>query len=107
VADLVVDLDGLSALAGALQRIESRLASVRTELRGAGPELSDPQVADALERFESRWRDGRKDIADNAEALATMLSESVRTYRRVDAELGSAVSGAVTQGAAIRGAGGR
>ena len=99
MADLVVDLDGLSALAGTLRRIDSRLSSARTELRAAGPDVGDSQVADALERFESRWRDGRADIAENAEALATMLTESVSTYRRVDAELGSAVQGAVSRGA--------
>lgn len=102
MGDLVVDLDGLSALDGALRRIEGRLESARTELRTAAPDLGDEQVADALEEFEARWRDGRKDIAQNAEALATMLSESVRTYRQADAELGAAIGGAVSRGLAAR-----
>lgn len=99
MADLVVDLDGLSALAGALGRIGDRLDGARSELRGAADEMGDEQVSDALERFESRWRDGRKDIAENAEALTAMLTESVATYRRADSELSSAVQGAVGRSA--------
>lgn len=102
MADLRVDLDGLSALAGTLQRIGSRLDSARAELRGAGDDLGDAQVVSALERFESRWREGRRDIADNGEALSTMLTESVRTYRQVDRELAQAVDGAVTRGTVSR-----
>lgn len=102
MADLVVDLDGLSALAAALRRIEARLEAARSELRGAAPDLGDEQVASALERFESRWRDGRKDIAENAEALTTMLGESVAAYRRADQQLAAAVEGAVVGGVAVR-----
>jgi hypothetical protein len=92
VADLQVDLDGLAALAGTLGRIGERLEGARSELRGAGPELGDEQVVAALERFEQRWRDGRKDIRENGEALATMLTESVRTYRQVDSDLAAGLS---------------
>lgn len=102
MADLVVDLDGLSALAGALGRIGDRLDGARAELRGAADEMGDEQVAEALERFESRWRDGRKDISENAEALTAMLTESAATYRRADNELSSAVQDAVGRGAVAR-----
>ncbi len=102
MADLQVDLDGLSALASTLQRIGSRLDGARAELRSAGDDLGDEQVVSAVERFESRWRDGRQDIADNGEALSAMLTESVRTYRQADSELSRAVQGAVGRGAVAR-----
>lgn len=87
MGDLEVDLDGLSRLAAALDRIGDRLERARGELRGAQDALGDEQVVDGLERFEERWRDGRKDIRDNAETLARMLQESAAAYRRVDRDL--------------------
>lgn len=96
MADLQVDLGGLSALASTLTRIGDRLDRARSELSGAQGDLGDPQVAEALDRFEDRWRDGRREIRENGDALATMLTESVRTYRQVDSELASGIASAVT-----------
>lgn len=96
MADLVVDLDGMSSLASTLTRIGERLDAARSELRGASDELGDEQVVSALERFEHRWRDGREDIRENGEALATMLTESVRTYRQVDSDLAAGIRTSVT-----------
>lgn len=104
MADLQVDLDGLSALAGTLGSIGDRLDGARSELSGAHDDLGDLQVVDALDRFEDRWRDGRREIRENGEALATMLTESVRTYRQVDADLASGIACAVTTtGPVVRG----
>lgn len=68
-------------------RIVGRLAAARAERRGAVDDLGDADVVDGVERFEERWRDGRKDIKANADTLGQMLLESVRTYREADREL--------------------
>ncbi len=92
MGDLVVDLDGLSSLASTLRRINAGLERARGELRGHEDALGDEDVAEALDRFEDRWRDGRQEIRENGETLATMLSESVRAYRETDARLGGSLS---------------
>ena len=85
--DLSVDLDGLSAFAGRLERIGRALDGAEQVLRGADADLGDERVVGALHRFEDRWRDGRQQVKENAETLSTMVTESVATYRRVDGEL--------------------
>lgn len=90
--DLQVDLDGLSAFAARLDRIRSALENARDTLRGHDDALGDERVIDELARFEDRWRDGREKIVANAETLATMVTESVRTYREADTELAGALT---------------
>lgn len=87
--DLSVDLDGLSAFAGRLDRIGRALEGAEQVLRGADDDLGDGRVVDALHRFEDRWRDGRQQVQENAETLSTMVTESVATYRRADRDLTS------------------
>ena len=92
MADLEVDLQGLTRLASALDRISEGLEAAKGELRGFADSLGDEQVVDGIERFEDRWRDGRKDIRANADALSEMLTESVAAYRQVDRDLGSSLT---------------
>ncbi len=92
MADLVVDLDGLDRLAGALERIQSQLARAKADLHAGSDVLGDSEVVDGLDRFEERWRDGRKSISENAETLHTMLTESVRTYTDADQQLAAGLS---------------
>lgn len=85
--DLSVDLDGLSAFAGRLDRIGRALDGAEQVLRGADDDLGDGRVVEALHRFEDRWRDGRQKVQENAETLSTMVTESVAAYRGVDRDL--------------------
>jgi len=92
VPDLSVDLDGLSSFASRLDRIRDALDGAEQALRGQDAALGDGTVVDALDRFEDRWRDGREKIVDNAETLATMVTESVATYRQADDDLAGSLS---------------
>lgn len=96
MGDLEVDLDGLAGLAAALDRIGDRLERAKAELRGAEDALGDEQVVDGVERFEDRWRDGRKDIRENAEVLGRMLTDSAAAYRQVDSDLAAGLRTSVT-----------
>ena len=89
---LEVDLLGLTRLATALDRIGDGLEAARGELRGFADSLGDEQVVDGVERFEDRWRDGRKEIRANAEALSLMLTESVGAYRQADTDLAASLT---------------
>ena len=90
--DLSVDLDGLDAFARRLERICDALAGAERALRGADDALGDETVVDALHRFEDRWRDGREKIEDNATTLATMVTQSVATYRQADDDLAGSLT---------------
>lgn len=92
MADLEVDLDGLDAFGRRLERICDALDGAERVLRGHDAAIGDGTVVDALHRFEDRWRDGREKIQDNATTLATMVTESVATYRRADADLASSLT---------------
>ncbi len=92
MGDLEVDLLGLSRLASALHRIADGLEVARGELRGFADSLGDEQVADGVERFEDRWRDGRKDLQEDAQTLSMMLTESVRAYHQVDQDLAASMT---------------
>lgn len=91
-----MDLDGLSSFAGNLGRIRERLARAGDELRGHDDVLGHEGVADALEGFEDRWRDGREKIGSNCEALGSMVTQSVAGFRQADTDLAGSlrVSGA-------------
>ncbi len=84
---LEVDLEGLESLAGGLERIRGTLRATREVVDTARGDLGSSDVAGALENFERHWRDGRERIDASAEALGSMLRESVAAYRATDAEL--------------------
>lgn len=89
--DLVVDLEGLSAFAANLEQIRARLAQARDQLRGHDDVLGHDQVADELDRFEDRWRDGREKIQSNCEALGSMVTQSVTGFRQADTDLANSL----------------
>lgn len=97
MADLVVDLDGLERLVGALERIDGQLERARADLRSGVDVLGDDDVVEGLERFEQRWRDGREAIRENGATLRTMVSESVRTYRQTDSDLAAGLTTSTTR----------
>jgi hypothetical protein len=88
---LVVDLDGLSALGGALGDICGQLDSAKAVLHGFDTAVGSSQVSDALHDFEGHWHDGRKHLTDNAKALGQMASDSVGAYRQADDRLAEGI----------------
>jgi hypothetical protein len=88
VADrLAVDLDALDALATSLDSIRTRMNATRTVLDEFRGQMGSAEVENALSDFEEGWKDGRKKIDGNAEALATMARESARVIRQADNDL--------------------
>jgi hypothetical protein len=99
---LIVDLDGLDGLAQRLRQIKDDLGAARRQFNGHGDAVGDSRVNLALEDFEEHWRDGRRKVSENVEALATMAAESVKAYRAVDRELDVEIGEAGQQLAAAR-----
>lgn len=81
----------LRELAAEVAAIHARLdgtKAVATELSGAfGSEL----VAAAFEHFVTGWRDGRRQIAREVDALSRMLDQSAHVYADTDSSLATAI----------------
>jgi hypothetical protein len=91
MADLEVDLTGLESLSGRLEGIRQSLRGTRDTVDAVRGDLGSGELADALDRFEEHWRDGRDRLDASAQALGTMLRESVRAYRSADDQLAQAI----------------
>jgi hypothetical protein len=77
--------------------VRSPVSRIRDQLEGADlvhdctPALGSDVVAAALQHFVSGWRDGRKQICAEVEALADMLRQAATTYAATDGELSDAI----------------
>jgi hypothetical protein len=91
MSDLTVDLDGLSAFAGGLDRIRASLDSTGDTFDAFHDDIGSDTVSGALDDFSDHWHDGRKKITDNAKSLSSMVHESVDTYRKSDDDLSTAI----------------
>jgi hypothetical protein len=91
VSDLEVDLDGLSAFAGGLDRIRSALDATGDTFDAYHDDIGSGTVSGALDHFKDHWHDGRRKIMDNAKNLSSMVHESVDTYTQTDDNLAQAI----------------
>lgn len=85
--NLKVDLDGLESFASQLKSIKERMNGTRSMFDSYREELGSGEVADALDSFESNWKDGRAQIDGHLEGLAKMAEQAVREIRKADQEL--------------------
>jgi hypothetical protein len=86
--------EDLVALAGSVSRIRDQLESAADLVHDCVPALGSDLVAGALEHFVTGWRDGRKQICAEVEALAEMLRQAATTYAATDGELANAIPAA-------------
>jgi Excreted virulence factor EspC, type VII ESX diderm len=104
---LEVDLGGLTALADRLDGIRTTLQATRGGIDAARGDLGSAEVAQALDGFEHRWRDGRDKIDKNATTLTTMLRASVTAYHAADGQLTASLAAPAGSGPGAPGSNGR
>lgn len=85
--NLKVDLDGLEAFASQLKSVKERMNGTRAMFDSYRGELGSGEVAEALDRFEHNWKDGRKEIDGHLEGLARMAELAAREIRKADQDL--------------------
>lgn len=85
--NLKVDLEGLEAFASQLTSIKERMNGTRSLFESYRGDLGSGEVAEALDGFESNWKDGRKQIDGHLESLAKMAETAVREIRKADQDL--------------------
>lgn len=92
---LVVDVDGLEALAATLESIRQRLDATRSVIRAVQDDVGSGDVWSALDHFENHWDDGRGRLDENAKNLAATLRDSAAVYRDTDEQLATDVEQAM------------
>jgi len=97
VADLKVDIDGLSALGAMVISIKDRLNGSGGEVDRARGAMGSGTVCDALGDFEDHWSDGRKHLGDNADTMASMLSSAVDSFTKAENDLSTALKTNTTE----------
>jgi hypothetical protein len=97
MADLKVDVDGLSALGAMVTSIKDRLNGAAGQVDRAHGSMGSGTVCDALGHFEDHWEDGRKHLGDNADTMASMLSSAVDSFTKAENDLSTALTTNTTE----------
>lgn len=82
--DLRVDPDALDKLATDITRIASKLRAVDQKEDFLPEDFGNGVLLSALHKFTSGWKDGRKEIVEDINALSDALKEAAQNYRELD-----------------------
>lgn len=82
-----VDLDGLDALAGRLETLAASFTPVDQSEDFSAAQVGHATALEALRRFTSGWKDGRKRIKGRSEDAAALLNHAAQGYRAVEDSL--------------------
>lgn len=84
---LAIPIDLLEDFAHRLGSIVTRLDDTKAVFRAFEEDMGDASVVEALDHFESHWKDGRGDIHKQLSGLEKMAGTVVREMRKVDTDL--------------------
>lgn len=91
--DLFVDVDALSELSRQLTDVKAALERTQDRVEGYAGRLGSGRLADALGDFVDGWRDGRKHIVEEIDALLGRVRAAVDAYREQESALARAARG--------------
>ncbi|MDG9708083.1 hypothetical protein [Streptomyces sp. DH10] len=94
-SDLALPLSELEGYGRRLRSIKTRLNHTKKLFESYRDDIGDGGVNDALGDFESNWEDGREDITQQLDALASMSDAVVREFKKLDDELAKQVNDAM------------
>ncbi len=89
--DLALPLSELENYGSRLRDIKSRMNHTKKLFESYKDDIGDSGVYDKLEDFESNWEDGREDINQQLDALASMSEAVVREFKKLDDDLAKQV----------------
>jgi len=97
--DLGYDLVALETFSGQLSAVKRGLEESHSAIDAYDSDYGHGGVRDAMHDFEKHWRDGRGHVEHTAESLASMVTEAVKAYTKVDEDLARQLTaGTQTQG---------
>ncbi|MGV9502000.1 hypothetical protein [Streptomyces sp. NPDC003642] len=94
-SDLALPLTELEGFGRRLRSLKTRLNHTKRLFESYQDDIGDGGVNDALGDFESNWEDGREDITQQLDALASMSDAVVREFKKLDDELTKKVNDAM------------
>ncbi|MFJ3442675.1 hypothetical protein ACIPM2_16065 [Streptomyces sp. NPDC086081] len=94
-SDLALPLTELEGFGRRLRSLKTRLNHTKQLFEAYQDDIGDGSVNDALGDFESNWEDGREDITQQLDALASMSDAVVREFKKLDDELTKKVNDAM------------
>ncbi|MER8224092.1 hypothetical protein ABTZ58_26575 [Streptomyces sp. NPDC094143] len=94
-SDLALPLTELEGFGRRLRSLKTRLNHTAKLFESYRDDIGDGGVNDALGDFESNWEDGREDITQQLDALASMSDAVVREFKKLDDELTKKVNDAM------------
>ncbi|MEV5356468.1 hypothetical protein [Streptomyces sp. NPDC052693] len=94
-SDLALPLTELEGFGRRLRSLKTRLNHTKKLFEAYQDDIGDGSVNDALGDFESNWEDGREDITQQLDALASMSDAVVREFKKLDDELTKKVNDAM------------
>ncbi|MGH4032478.1 hypothetical protein ACQB60_26465 [Actinomycetota bacterium Odt1-20B] len=86
-SDLALPLSELEHYGDRLRSIKDRMNRTKKTFQQYEDDLGDGGLYDSLEDFESGWEDGREDITQQLDALASMSDAVVREFKKLDDDL--------------------
>ncbi|MEV0218433.1 hypothetical protein [Streptomyces sp. NPDC050704] len=89
--DLALPLSDLEDYGTRLRDIKQRMNHTKKLFESYRDDIGDGGVYDKLEDFESNWEDGREDINQQLDALASMSEAVVREFKKLDDDLAKQV----------------
>lgn len=81
----------LRELAAEVAAIHGQLDRTRAVAADVSSVFGSDLVAAAFQHFVTGWRDGRRQIAQEVDALSRMLEQAAQVYKDTDASLATAI----------------
>ncbi|MFE2277014.1 hypothetical protein ACFXAE_07050 [Streptomyces sp. NPDC059454] len=86
-SDLALPLTEMEDYGRRLRSLKTRMNHTKKLFESYKDDIGDGSVNDALSDFESNWEDGREDITQQLDALASMSDAVVREFKKLEDEL--------------------
>ncbi|MFD7685294.1 hypothetical protein [Streptomyces sp. NPDC059781] len=86
-SDLALPLTEMEDYGRRLRSLKTRMNHTKKLFESYKDDIGDGGVNDALSDFESNWEDGREDITQQLDALASMSDAVVREFKKLEDEL--------------------
>lgn len=87
MADLVVDLDLLASMAGALSMLIEEFSNASAIVGSYQDAVGDPTLVAALHAFSGDWAVHRQDLLSSMESVYKMATQSRKAYIATDDKL--------------------
>ena len=93
MSDLAVPISMLEGFSGEVNSVRTRMNATGQTFESYENDVGDDRVKSALESFVSNWKDGRKEIDGQLEAIKEITDLIVTTFEELEADLEAGLEG--------------